>query len=70
MQGERTWDQPEFVSRRGFLKRLALVGAALSALPLLRSPFARAGQGPRPLPADLPGDGSIFQPRNDNRRQR
>ncbi|MEX2599755.1 MAG: twin-arginine translocation signal domain-containing protein [Dehalococcoidia bacterium] len=57
-------------SRRTFLKQLAVVGAAITALPLLRNPFARASESPRNIPADLPGEGSIFQPRNDNRRQR
>ena len=70
MPGEASWAQPEASSRRTFLKRLAVIGAAVSALPLLRIPFARSNQGGRSIPADLPGDGSIFQPRNDTRRQR
>lgn len=58
-------------TRRGFLKRVALVGAAASALGLLtRGPFARTKSTDRSVPADLPGIGSIFQPRNDERRQR
>ena len=70
MPGETSVHAQEAVSRRGFLKRLAIIGAAVSVLPLLRNPFARAGSSERTIPADLPGAGSIFQPRNDNRRQR
>lgn len=70
MVGETSWAEPESTSRRGFLKRMAIIGAAVSVLPLLRNPFASATEGKRPIPADLPGAGSIFQPRNDNRRQR
>ncbi|MBM3940664.1 MAG: twin-arginine translocation signal domain-containing protein [SAR202 cluster bacterium] len=55
--------------RRGFLKRVALVGAAAAALgTLARRPFGGTSRsGPRNVPADLPGPGSIFQPRNDPR---
>ena len=57
-------------TRRGFLKRVALVGAAASALGLLtRRPFRGSKSGDRSIPANLPGLGSIFQPRNDGRRQ-
>jgi hypothetical protein len=57
-------------TRRGFLKRIALAGAAASALGLLsRGPFAGSKLGDRSVPAGLPGAGSIFQPRNDGRRQ-
>ena len=59
------------VSRRGFLKRVAIVGMAASALGLLsRGKIAGVGREGRTLPADLPGAGSIFQPRNDARIQR
>jgi hypothetical protein len=59
------------VTRRGFLKRVALVGMAASALGLLsRGKIAGIGREGRTLPADLPGAGSIFQPRNDARIQR
>ena len=71
MSAEMSWGQPEVTSRRSFLKKLAIVGAAVSALPLLKGPFIRqAGSNTRAIPADLPGEGSIFQPRNDTRRQR
>lgn len=54
--------------RRGFLKRAALVGAALGALAVLsRRPFGDPRRSGRSLPADLPGAGSIFQPRGDTR---
>jgi hypothetical protein len=56
-------------TRRGFLKRAALAGAAASALGLLsRQPFGKGKSGDRSIPADIPGAGSIFQPRNDGRR--
>lgn len=59
------------VTRRGFLKSVALVGMAASALGLLsRGKIAGIGREGRTLPADLPGAGSIFQPRNDARIQR
>ena len=58
-------------TRRGFLKRVAIIGAAASALGLLaRGPLSRAKSNDRSVPADLPGVGSIFQPRNDGRNQR
>jgi hypothetical protein len=57
-------------SRRSFLKRAALAGAAASALGLLsRGPFSGSKTGDRSVPAGLPGAGSIFQPKNDGRRQ-
>ncbi len=68
--------QPELSTRRGFLKRLAIVGAAVSALSILsRRPFGglsfgRSNEEGRSIPADIPGAGSIFQPRHDQRRQR
>ena len=55
--------------RRGFLKRVAFIGAAGAALGLLaRRPFGDPRRRGRSIPADLPGAGSIFQPRNDARR--
>ena len=55
--------------RRGFLKRAAFLGAAGAALGLLaRRPFGDPRRKGRSIPADLPGPGSIFQPRNDARR--
>ena len=55
--------------RRGFLKRAAFLGAAGAALGLLaRRPFGDPRRTGRSIPADLPGAGSIFQPRNDARR--
>ena len=58
------------VTRRGFLKRVALVGAAASALGILSKGRIGIGQSGRSTPADLPGAGSIFQPRGDTRIQR
>jgi hypothetical protein len=57
-------------SRRGFLKRVALAGAAASALGLLaRRPFGGSKRGDRSIPPSIRGAGSIFQPRNDGRHQ-
>ena len=57
-------------TRRNFLKRAALAGAAASALGLLsRGPFSGSKTGDRSIPAGLPGVGSIFQPKSDGRRQ-
>ena len=57
-------------TRRRFLKRAALAGAAASVLGLLsRGPLSGSKTGDRSIPAGLPGAGSIFQPRNDGRRQ-
>ena len=62
--------QPRGVDRRGFLKMLAWGAAGIGALALLRKrPFGGFQRQRRSIPADLPGDGSIFQPRNDRRRQ-
>ena len=59
------------VGRRGFLKKIALLGAAASALGILsRGRLMGVGQQGRTTPADLPGAGSIFQPRNDTRSSR
>ena len=59
------------VTRRGFLKRVALAGAAASALGILaRGRAAGVGKEGRSTPAGLPGAGSIFQPRGDARIQR
>ncbi len=64
-------EQSQETNRRGFLKRVAIVGAALSALSLLsRKPFASLKHSDRSIPAEIPGAGSIFQPRNDRRQQR
>ena len=67
---ERTESVRSGVSRRGFLKRVALAGAAASALGVLaRGRAAGIGKQGRSTPAGLPGDGSIFQPRGDGRIQ-
>ena len=56
--------------RRSFLKRVAAAAVALSALSLLsRRPWSRNRSSSRSIPPDVPGAGSIFQPRNDTRRQ-
>ena len=57
-------------TRRGFLKRVAVAGAAASVLGLLaKRPFAGSKTGDRSIPSSIPGKGSIFQPRNDGRKQ-
>ena len=62
---------PSAVSRRGFLKRVAVGAAALALYTFIsRRPFGFARGGHRPIPAGLPGAGSIFQPRNDRRSSR
>ena len=59
---------PSEVTRRGFLKRVA-IGAGAVALYMLisRRPFSIIRRGHRTIPAGLPGAGSIFQPRDDRR---
>lgn len=71
MAGQNEASTRNTVTRRGFLKRAALVGAAASALGILsRGRIGGIGQQGRSTPADLPGAGSIFQPRGDTRIQR
>ena len=71
MAGQREATAGKPVTRRGFLKRVALVGAAASALGILsRGRIGGIGQQGRSTPANLPGAGSIFQPRGDTRIQR
>ena len=54
--------------RRGFLKRLAIGVAALGAYGILtKRPFGGLKRQGRNIPSDLPGKGSIFQPRGDRR---
>ena len=56
--------------RRSFLKRAAAAAAAFSALSLLsRGRWGRSQNPSRSIPPDVPGAGSIFQPRNDVRQQ-
>ena len=63
-------DPGDATGRRSFLKRAALAALALSALSLLsRRPWSRNRSSSRSIPPDVPGAGSIFQPRNDTRRQ-
>ena len=60
---------PSAMGRRRFLKRAVAAAAALSAASLLfRRPWSRRSSS-RPIPPDVPGAGSIFQPRGDTRRQ-
>lgn len=68
MQNALPLPEPASVSRRSFLKQVAVGAAAVAVFILLsRRPFGGAGRDRRPIPADLPGEGSIFQPRNDSR---
>lgn len=55
-------------SRRSVLGTVAMAVGGLAALPLL-SHFTRRPRRPDPRLMDLPGEGSIFQPRNDARLQ-
>ena len=57
--------------RRTFLKRVALGLAAIGAYAALaKRPFGGSKRDGRSMPADLPGSGSIFQPRGDRRSGR
>lgn len=70
MPSDTRTDATPGLSRRGFLKAAALAGLAASALAVLsRGRAAGIGLPGRSTPADLPGAGSIFQPRNDTRAQ-
>ena len=55
-------------SRRRVLGTMAVAVGSLASLPLL-SHLLRRSPRPNPLLMDLPGEGSIFQPRNDARLQ-
>lgn len=55
-------------SRRRVLGTMALAVGSLASLPLLSHLLRRPGR-PDPRLMDLPGEGSIFQPRNDARLQ-
>jgi hypothetical protein len=58
-------------NRRTFLKRVAIGLAAVGAYTLLtKRPFGGTKQEGRSIPANLPGAGSIFQPRGDRRGER
>jgi hypothetical protein len=71
MAGAQRTSHEEETDRRNFLKRIAVAGAAAAALGILiRRPFGKARRDGKSVPADLPGAGSIFQPRGDRRRQR
>ena len=68
MAGATEAARPDRNGRRTLLKRIALGVAALGAYAALnRRPIASVKRGRRSIPADLPGEGSIFQPRNDQR---
>ena len=55
-------------SRRRVLGSLAMAVGGLATLPFL-SHLLRRSSRPDPRLMDLPGEGSIFQPRNDARLQ-
>jgi hypothetical protein len=58
-------------NRRTLLKRFALGLAAIGAYAALtRRPLGGIKRRGRSIPAELPGEGSIFQPRNDRRSRR
>ena len=62
---------PSETNRRSFLKRVAIGLAAVGAYAVLsKRPFGGTKRDRRSIPANLPGPGSIFQPRNDHRSQR
>ena len=53
------------MSRRTLLRGMALAMGGIASASLLSRLLRRPRQGPGP--SDLPGDGSIFQPRRDAR---
>ena len=60
-------DDTQF-SRRRVLSTMAMAVGGLASLPLL-SHLLRRSPRPDPRLMNLPGEGSIFQPRNDARLQ-
>ena len=71
MAGTFQTEYAQSANRRSFLKRVALGVAALGACAVLsKRPFGGAKRAGRSIPADLPGEGSIFQPRDDARPRR
>ena len=57
--------------RRNFLKRVAIGLAAAAAYAILtRRPLGGTRRDRSSIPAELPGKGSIFQPRGDRRSAR
>ena len=54
------------LSRRDFVRNVSLGGFAMLAWGLFRRGIPFSGSQ-RTVPKDLPGKGSIFQPRNDPR---
>jgi hypothetical protein len=57
--------------RRGFLKWLALGAAGAAAYSFIsRKVLPGVNANSKPIPSNLPGTGSIFQPRGDRRRSR
>jgi hypothetical protein len=64
------WASSKSTERRSFLKRVVLGLAAVGAYAVLaKRPFGGAKRDGRSIPPDLPGEGSIFQPRYDRRRR-
>ena len=62
--------KPIVTDRRGFLQRVAIGLAAVGAYAVLsRRPFGGNRREGRSIPGNLPGAGSIFQPRADSRRR-
>ena len=56
-------------SRRNVLGTMAVAVGSLASLPLLSHLLRRPTRPTDPRFMDLPGEGSIFQPRNDARLQ-
>ena len=68
MPAELEWAQPADGDRRSFLKKVVIGLAAVGAYAVLaRRPFGGAKRARRSITANLPGEGSIFQPRGDGR---
>ncbi len=56
----------EKLDRRSTLKLMSLVLGGIFAIPLALSPLRKLRRRPTKL-SDLPGEGSIFQPKRDDR---
>ena len=66
MPGKENKNEFGRLDRRSTLKLMSLALGGIFAIPLALSPLRKLRGRPTKLP-DLPGEGSIFQPRRDDR---